>query len=128
MNKMIVLLFHTKDLLYLLKGLKKTRGMVKPRLLDQSFIAGLGNIYWVFDGYHSSIVRYDFATPHEIGGHDHSDGKVWRYDEVSVSRQEGVPSHMILDDNTGFLYIADTGNQRILKTGRQSMVLVFVAG
>jgi len=77
--------------------------------------AGLGNIYWVFDGYHSSIVRYDFETPHEIGGHDHSDGKVWRYDEVSVSRQEGVPSHMILDDNAGFLYIADTGNQRILK-------------
>ena len=33
------------DLLYLLKGLKKSRGMVKPRLLDQSFIAGLGNIY-----------------------------------------------------------------------------------
>ena len=33
------------DLSYLLKGLKKSRGMVKPRLLDQSFIAGLGNIY-----------------------------------------------------------------------------------
>ena len=77
--------------------------------------AGTGNIYWVFDGYHSSIVRYDFATPHEIGGHDHSDGKVWRYDEVDINREEGVPSHMILDDSLGFLYIADTGNQRILK-------------
>ena len=77
--------------------------------------AGTGNIYWVFDGYHSSIVRYDFATPHEIGGHDHSDGKVWRYDEVDINREGGVPSHMILDDSLGFLYIADTGNQRILK-------------
>ena len=77
--------------------------------------AGSGNIYWVFDGYHSSIVRYDFATPHEIGGHDHSDGKVWRYDEVDIAREEGIPSHMILDDDSGFLYIADTGNQRILK-------------
>ena len=77
--------------------------------------AGTGNIYWVFDGYHSSIVRYDFATPHEIGGHDHSDGKVWRYDELDISREEGIPSHMILDDSSGFLYIADTGNQRILK-------------
>ena len=68
-----------------------------------------------FDGYHSSIVRYDFAMPHEIGGHDHSDGKVWRYDEIDVSREDGVPSHMILDDEAGLLYIADTGNQRILK-------------
>ena len=33
------------DLLYLLNGLKKSRGMIKPKLLDQSFIAGLGNIY-----------------------------------------------------------------------------------
>ena len=53
--------------------------------------------------------------PHEIGGHDHSDGKVWRYDEVDIAREEGVPSHMILDDELGLLYIADTGNQRILK-------------
>ena len=82
--------------------------------------AGSGNIYWVFDGFHSSIVRYDFATPHEVGGHDHSDGKVWRYDEVDISRQEGVPSHMILDDNTGLLYICDTGNQRILKFNANS--------
>ena len=77
--------------------------------------AGVGNVYWVFDGYHSSIVRYDFAMPHEIGGHDHSDGKVWRYDEVDIAREDGVPSHMILDDESGSLYIADTGNQRILK-------------
>ena len=76
--------------------------------------AGLGNVYWVFDGYHSSIVRYDFATPHEAGGHDHSDGKVWRYDEIEISMHDGIPSHLVFDDNTGSLYIADTGNQRIL--------------
>ena len=76
---------------------------------------GIGNVYWVFDGYHSSIVRYDFALPHEIGGHDHSDGKVWRYDEVDIQRSEGIPSHMVLDDVSGYLYVADTGNQRILK-------------
>ena len=77
--------------------------------------AGIGNIYWVFDGYHSSIVRYDFVTPHEIGGHDHSDGRVWRYDEIDIARENGISSHMILDDEMEFLYIADTGNQRILK-------------
>ena len=61
------------------------------------------------------MMKIDCLTPHEIGGHDHSDGKVWRYDEVDINREEGVPSHMILDDSLGFLYIADTGNQRILK-------------
>tara|TARA_B100001142_G_scaffold277493_1_gene287080 strand:- start:58 stop:1647 length:1590 start_codon:yes stop_codon:yes gene_type:complete len=84
--------------------------------------AGIGNVYWVFDGYHSSIVRYDFATPHEIGGHDHSDGKVWRHDEVEIAMHEGVPSHMVLDENTGNLYISDTGNQRILLFNTQSGV------
>ena len=82
--------------------------------------AGSGNIYWVFDGYHSSIVRYDFAMPHEIGGSDHSDGRVWRYDEVDILRQEGIPSHMVLDDESGLLYIADTGNQRILRFNTNS--------
>jgi len=36
--------------------------------------AGSGNIYWVFDGYHSAVVRYDFATPHAYGGDNHADG------------------------------------------------------
>jgi len=77
--------------------------------------AGSGNIYWVFDGYHSAIVRYDFATPHAYGGDDHADGKVWRYGEIEVEREEGIPSHMILNDESGLLYIVDTGNQRILR-------------
>ena len=77
--------------------------------------AGTGNIYWVFDGYHSAIVRYDFATPHAYGGDDHADGKVWRYGEIEVDREDGISSHMILDDESGLLYIVDTGNQRILK-------------
>ena len=82
--------------------------------------AGMGNKYWVFDGYHSSIVLYDFALPHEIGGHDHSDGKVWRYDELPIQREVGVPSHLVLDSESGMLYIADTGNQRILKFNTNS--------
>ena len=77
--------------------------------------AGSGNIYWLFDGYHSAIVRYDFATPHAYGGDNHTDGKVWRYGEIEVDREDGVSSHMILDDESGLLYIADTGNQRILR-------------
>ena len=33
------------DFSYLFNGLNKSRGMIKPRLLNQLFIAGLGNIY-----------------------------------------------------------------------------------
>ena len=82
--------------------------------------AGLGNVYWVFDGYHASIVRYDFVMPHEVGGNDHSDGRVWRYDEVDIAMHEGIPSHMVLNDSTGELFISDTGNQRILVFNTQS--------
>ena len=82
--------------------------------------AGSGNIYWLFDGYHSAIVRYDFATPHAYGGDNHADGKVWRYGEIDVEREDGISSHMILDDESGLLYIADTGNQRILRFNTDS--------
>ncbi len=77
--------------------------------------AGEGNKYWLFDGFHSAIVKYDFQNPHQYGGDDHSDGRIWRYGEVVVSREEGVPSHMVLDESTDWLYIADTGNSRIIR-------------
>jgi len=82
--------------------------------------SGSGNIYWLFDGYHSAIVRYDFATPHAYGGDNHADGKVWRYGEIEVDREDGISSHLILDDESGLLYIVDTGNQRILRFNTDS--------
>ena len=79
-------------------------------------IAGeVDNIYWFFDGYHSTIVKYDFQEPHEHGGDDHSDGLVYRHDDVQVMREPGLSSHLDLDENTGWLYICDTGNQRLLR-------------
>ena len=76
------------------------------------------NIYWLFDGFHNTIVKYDFPEPHpdhEHGGEDHSDGLVYRYDEINVSRTEGLSSHMVIDYSNGMLYVCDTGNQRILR-------------
>ena len=76
------------------------------------------NIYWLFDGFHNTIVKYDFQEPHpdhEHGGEDHSDGLVYRYDEINVSRTEGLSSHMVIDYSNGMLYVCDTGNQRILR-------------
>ena len=71
------------------------------------------NVYWVFDGYHSSITRYDFMEDHGLGGSDHTDGVVSRWAEGQVSRVPDVPSHMEVDHQTNLLYISDTGNGRI---------------
>ena len=72
------------------------------------------NVYWVFDGFDGNIVRYDFAVDHDLGYDDHSDGIVSRHVEIEVERVEDVPSHMDIDPATNLLYVADTGNNRIL--------------
>lgn len=78
------------------------------------------NVYWVFDGYRGNICRYDFGIPHEPGGEDHSDGKIWRYPEVTVTRKPNVPGHMVLDKKTKMLYIVDAGSRRILRLNTTS--------
>ena len=84
------------------------------------------NIYWLFDGYHSNIAKYNFQEPHpdhEHGGEDHSDGLIYRYDEIVVDRVAGLSSHLVLDQENGLLYICDTGNQRILRMNINSGVI-----
>ncbi|MCA9582741.1 MAG: hypothetical protein KC416_13170 [Myxococcales bacterium] len=72
-----------------------------------------GNAYFLFDGYHQSITWYDFAEDHGPGGSYHGDGTVIRYVEGEVAYAPDIPSHMEKDAETGLLYVADTGNQRI---------------
>ena len=74
-----------------------------------------GNIYWYFDGYNGNICRYEFSTPHEIGGDDHSDGKIYRYTGVTVTRKPNIPSHLALDKQNNWLYIVDGGNGKIIR-------------
>jgi sugar lactone lactonase YvrE len=71
------------------------------------------HVFWVFDGYHSALTRYDFRQPHEPGGTDHTDGAIWRYVEGQVKRYAGVPSHLSVDAASGMLFVCDTGNHRI---------------
>ena len=71
------------------------------------------NVYWVFDGYNESIYRYDFQEDHDPGWDDHSDGIMARYVEGEVAYVPDVPSHMVLDQDSRLLFIADTGNNRI---------------
>ena len=72
------------------------------------------NVYWVFDGFHSSITMYDFRVDHGPAGTDHTDGIVKRYVEGAVLWLENVPSHTQFDPpGSNLLYIADTGHSRI---------------
>ena len=75
-----------------------------------------GNVFWIFDGNNNDIVRYDFASDHGPGNTDHGDGKIRRFTGMSVSRIDDViGSHMELHKSSGWLYIVDNGNQRVLR-------------
>lgn len=86
-------------------------------LHDSPFCMGIAheaaNVYWVFDGQHASLSRYDFAVDHGPGNDDHSDGVIRRYVEGQLARKEGVPSGMQIAG--GMLYVSDTGHQRVVK-------------
>ena len=73
------------------------------------------NVFWVFDGWDGTIVRYDFQADHGPGNDDHSDGIVRRYSEIQVQRDGLIPNHLVLDKNTGWLYVVDNGNDRVLR-------------
>ena len=79
-----------------------------------------GNAYWVFDGRNGHLVYYDFQEDHGPGGDFHGDGIIRRYQEVELSRKKDVPGHMIVDQETGLLYIADTGNGRVVEVDTAS--------
>ena len=72
------------------------------------------NVYWYNDGHYGELVRYDFAEDHDTGYDDHSDAIVNRYSDVQLAHVLGVPGHMELDHDTGILYIADPGANRVL--------------
>ena len=71
-------------------------------------------MFWAFDGYNNTLVRYDFEKPHGPKSLDHDLANVRRYDEVQLKREPNVPSHIVVDSATRAVYIADTGNNRII--------------
>ncbi|MBK8966207.1 MAG: T9SS type A sorting domain-containing protein [Lewinellaceae bacterium] len=73
------------------------------------------NVYWVFDGWNETLVRYDFQEDHGPGNDDHSDAIVRRYTEIKVKADRPVPSHLVLDKASGWLYVVDNGNDRVLR-------------
>ncbi|MBK8923460.1 MAG: T9SS type A sorting domain-containing protein [Saprospirales bacterium] len=74
------------------------------------------NVCWVYEGYNKNIVRYDFGEDHGPGNDDHSDGIVHRYTEIAVNRiDDNISNHLALDRESGWLYIVDNGNKRVLR-------------
>ncbi|MBL4708031.1 MAG: T9SS type A sorting domain-containing protein [Flavobacteriales bacterium] len=74
------------------------------------------NIFYVFDANSNDIVRYDFADDHGPGNADHSDGGIRRFAAPTVNWvNANVPSHLVLDKSSNWLYIADGGNGRVLR-------------
>lgn len=73
------------------------------------------NAYWAFNGQIGAIDHYDFHAPHVIGGEDHSDGELERYVTGQLQRVPEIPSHLAFDAGRRQLYIADTGNQRVVR-------------
>lgn len=75
---------------------------------------GAGNQYWVFNAHQGAVDFYDFVEDHGPGNTDHSDGIIRRFWKNQVRAVPGVMSHVSWDAETAKLYVADTGNKRIL--------------
>jgi hypothetical protein len=72
------------------------------------------NVYWVVGGRHGDITRYDFGIDHGVGNDDHTDGIIHHYVPGQLRRIPGVPSHLAYHAPSGRLFIADTGNGRVV--------------
>ena len=73
------------------------------------------NVYWVVDGYHKSIVRYDFVEDHGVGYDDHSDGIMYQHLAGEIGHVDNLAAHLEIAPGTRWLYIADPANTRILR-------------
>jgi hypothetical protein len=109
----------TSDLSIFAKRTPEGLGSHYDMLHNTSFCRGIahveGNWYWVFNGQLGSLDNYNFAKDHGPGADDHSDGEIYRYAEGQVKGVTGLSSHIAYDPADKFLYVADTGNARIVR-------------
>jgi len=88
-------------------------------LHNTSFCRGIthieANVFMAFNSEYGSLDKYNFNTPHEPGGDDHSDGEIYRFALGKVKGVDGIPSHLTYDPEEKMVYVADTGNGRIVK-------------
>lgn len=112
-------LFST-DLTVFAKRTPTGLGSHLDMLHESPFCRGIAhevdNVYWVFNSHDKALDKYDFAVDHGPGNDDHSDGSVFRYARGEVlGATDNTPSHLAFDATDKFLYVADTGHQRIVR-------------
>ncbi len=73
------------------------------------------NAYFAFNGQAGALDYYDFSADHGPGHEDHSDGVLRRYAAGELKRLPDVPSHLAVDPATRAVYVADTGNSRVVR-------------
>lgn len=73
------------------------------------------NVFWIFNGKAGSLDRVDFKEDHGPGNEDHSDGEVQRYGQGEFLRVAGSPGHLIFEESSGTVLVADTGHQRVAR-------------
>ena len=79
------------------------------------------NAFFVFCDYHGYVHMYDFQQDHGPGNDDHSDGKVWEYIDFDIEMiNDDLPSHLVYDKPSGYLYTIDAGNGRIIRMNPES--------
>jgi hypothetical protein len=89
--------------------------MMHQSPMSMGIASDTGNVFWVFDGYHECIARYDFGLPHAPGEYNSYDGKIWNYPDAAVKKYKDLPSHMVVDRATGWLYVVSAADKRIYR-------------
>jgi hypothetical protein len=74
-----------------------------------------GHAYFYSNGWHGELMRFDALSYHGPGTLDHRSANIRRYQDVKLTWVEGVPGHMVLDNTTRILYVADPGNKRVIR-------------
>ena len=110
---------YTADSRYFGKQTEEGRGTHLDMLHSTSLCRGIawggtGNQYWAFNSQAKSIDFYDFRIEHLPGDDDHSDGVIRRFWKNQVKGVNGLVSHLSFNLEDKKLYVADTGNKRIL--------------
>ncbi len=96
-------------------GLGSHMDMLHSSPLCRGIAHEVANIYWVFNEMDRSLDKYNFNKDHGPGEDDHSDGEIYRYAKGQVKGVDGTASHLFFDAEDKFLYVADSGNARIVR-------------
>ena len=112
-------LFST-DLSIMGKATPGGLGSHEDMLHNTPFCRGIAhqvkNTFWAFNSLDKSLDKYNFNSDHGPGQEDHSDGEIYRYAQGQVKgADDSTPSQLAFDAGDGFLYVADTGNQRVVR-------------